>query len=78
MEGGGGGHPDPEIKGDPASKFFFRPFGSHFGLKIKEGGRAPPLDPPRGWIFFLTGRWGYYYTGGLISSGRGVLSGRSR
>ena len=32
--GGGGGHPDPEIKGDPASKFFFRLFGSHFGLKI--------------------------------------------
>jgi len=32
---GGGGHPDPEIR------------GSDFGLKIR-GERAPPLDPPLG------------------------------
>ena len=35
--GGGGGHPDPEIRGGGAGpglkKSFFRPFGLHFGLK---------------------------------------------
>ena len=43
-EGGGGGHPDPEIRGAPASKkIFFRPFGPHFGLKIRgEGGPPGP------------------------------------
>ena len=48
-KGRGVGHPDPEIKGGPASKKkFFRPFGPHFRLKIR-GRRAPrasPLDPP--------------------------------
>ena len=37
--GGGGGLP----------KNFFRPFGPHFGRKIRKGGVppwAPPLDPP--------------------------------
>ena len=43
------GHPDPEARGRPALKiFFFRPFGPYFGLKIREGGRAPSLDPPLG------------------------------
>ena len=45
---GGGGHPDPEIKGGSLKKILFRPFGPHFGLKMREG-RAPrvaPLDPP--------------------------------
>ena len=30
-------------------KCFFQPFGPHFGLKIRGGGRVPrasPLDPP--------------------------------
>ena len=39
IRGGGGGHPDPEIRGGGRSQF---------GLKI-EGvwtPRAPPLDPP--------------------------------
>ena len=45
-----GGHPDPEIRGEPGlKKNFFRPFGAHFNLKIIKGGQAPqspPLDPP--------------------------------
>ena len=45
-----GGHPDPEIRGEPGlKKKFFRPFGAHFNLKIIKRGRAPqspPLDPP--------------------------------
>ena len=45
---GGGGHPDPEIRGARSPKFFFRPFGPQFGLKAREWWvpRAPPLDPP--------------------------------
>ena len=45
---GGGGHPDPEIRGMPGlKKIFFRPFAPQFGLKIRGAGpRAPPLDPP--------------------------------
>ena len=42
-EGGGGGHPDPEMAvGGPASQIFFQPFGPQFGLKIRLG-----LGPPR-------------------------------
>ena len=43
---GGGGHPDPKISGGggQSPKNFFRPFGRHFGRKIRGGG--PPLDPP--------------------------------
>ena len=35
-----------EISAGP--KTFFRPFGLHFGPKIREGGgrQAPPLNPP--------------------------------
>lgn len=39
-EGGGGegGHPDPEIRGGPSvSQFFFRLFGPHIALKLREG-----------------------------------------
>ena len=50
IKGGGaeeGGHPDPEMRGDPVSKIFFRP---PFALKIRgergTGPWAPPLDPP--------------------------------
>ena len=40
--GWGSGHPDPEIRGGPGlKKNFFRPFGSHFGLKIRLGSRLP-------------------------------------
>ena len=53
IRGGGGGHPDPEIRRSPVSKhFFFRLFGARFWLKIRGGGvgsrvpRAPQLDPP--------------------------------
>ena len=36
---GGGGHPDPEIRGGGRSqKNFFRPLGPQFGLKIRVGG----------------------------------------
>ena len=48
IRGGGGGHPDPEIRGARPKKKCCRPSGPHFRLKIK-GGRAPwalPLDPP--------------------------------
>ena len=38
--GGGGGHPDPEIRGGRSQKTFFQPFGLQFGLKIR-GGRSP-------------------------------------
>ena len=45
--GGGGGHPDPEIRGGRLKKKF-PPFRPQFGLKIRgrEGPRAPSLDPP--------------------------------
>ena len=48
-KGGGGGHPDPEIRaGGAASKhFFFQAFGPHFGLKIR-GESGPPRPLP--WI----------------------------
>ena len=42
-------HPDPEISGGTGLKnILLRPFGPHFGLKIREGRvpRAPSLDPP--------------------------------
>ena len=39
--GGGGGHPDPEIRGGGGlKKNFFWPFGPQFGLKNK-GGPGP-------------------------------------
>ena len=46
---GGGGHPDPEIRGGVASKkHVFPSFGPHFDLKIRggPGPRALPLNPP--------------------------------
>ena len=39
-KGGGGG-----AGGGQPQKFFLRPFGPHFGLKIRGAGH-PPLDPP--------------------------------
>ena len=44
-QGGGPGHPDPEIKGGGVSKKCFRSFGPQFGLKIKGGGQAPRAPP---------------------------------
>ena len=48
IRGGGGGDPDPEIRGGLFSKkHVFRPFGPHFDLIIRgPGPRAPPLNPP--------------------------------
>ena len=47
--GGGDGHPDPEIRGGGGFKtIFFRPFGHHFGLKIRGGGTGPTGPLP--WI----------------------------
>lgn len=41
IRGGGGDHPDPEIRGGLASKkHVFRPFGPHFDLEIRRGGRG--------------------------------------
>ena len=51
---GGGGHTDPEIRGEARfSKDFFRLLGPHFGRKIRGGRdpRAPPLDPPLIWYY---------------------------
>ena len=50
--GGGGRHPDPEIRGGAGLKKHFRPFGP-LGLKIRGGGppRAPPMDPPLQQLF---------------------------
>ena len=45
--GGGGIHPDPEIRGAGLHNFFFRPFGHHFGGKIR-GELGPPGPLP--WI----------------------------
>ena len=43
---GGGGYPDPEIRGWPGlKKNFFRPFGPQFGLKIGGGGKPPGPSP---------------------------------
>ena len=49
--GGGGGGVKPNRvggKGEPGKKKkkFVHPFGLQFGLKIREGGSAPPMDPP--------------------------------
>ena len=50
IRGGGAGYPDPEIRlglgGEGLQNVFFRPFGSHFGLKIR--GRPDPLYPSPG------------------------------
>ena len=45
IAGEGGRHPDPEIReeGRQSQKFFFRPFGPQFGLKIR--GTRPPQAP---------------------------------
>ena len=40
IRGGGPGHPDPEIRGGGLQKNLLRPFGPHFGLKIR-GGPGP-------------------------------------
>ena len=41
---GGGGHTDPEIRGEARSpKNVFRPLGPHFGRKIRGGG-SPGLS----------------------------------
>ena len=47
-EGGGGGHPNSEIRGGPpvSPKNFFRPIGPQFGIKIKGGGGRRPGPSP--------------------------------
>ena len=56
------GHPDPEIGGDPVSKFFFRPFRPQFGLKIRGGGGAPGSSPGS-----ANEKWSQLFTrGGLL------------
>ena len=52
--GGGGGHPDPEIRRGSLQK-------KQFGLKIRgEPPSAPPLDPP---LFPLISGWREGMTG---------------
>ena len=56
--GGGGGQ---------YRKFFFWPFGLHFGLKIKgEGGPGPPGPSPRSATFPKTGFDHNVYNPGLF------------
>ena len=46
---GGGGHSDPEIRGEGGLKFFFTAFRGSVWCKNKGGGgggRAPARDPP--------------------------------
>ena len=43
---GRGDYPDPEIRGGPSQKDFFRAFGPKFGLKIRWAGTRPPRGPP--------------------------------
>ena len=50
--GGGGGHPDPEIRGMPGLKKFFSSLAPQFGLKISRGGARAP--PPESVIVFLS------------------------
>ena len=45
IRGGGGGHPDPEIRGGGLKKNFFWPFGPQFGLKNKGGPWPLPWIP---------------------------------
>ena len=46
---GGGGHPDPKIRGDPLPpKNFFRPLRASFWSKNKGGGAPGPLVPSPG------------------------------
>ena len=51
--GVGGGHPDPEIRrlGPVSKKIFFRPFGPHFRLEIREGGGGVPSKRRHPFIF---------------------------
>ena len=71
VAGGGGGDPDPEIRGDPVSKIFVLPFGVSVWSKNKRGwgggGRAGPQGPSPGSatalcedIFIFTGT--FYFT----------------
>ena len=44
MGGGGGGHPDPEIRVGELKKFFSA-LRASFGSKIRGGGRGPSPSP---------------------------------
>ena len=57
IKGGGGGLPNPEIRGEGANlqKKFFRPFVPQFRLKIR-GHQALLLDPPLRTHGFLSAR----------------------
>ena len=42
----GPGYPDPEIRGARSQKNISRPFGSHFGLKMRGGEGGSPGPSP--------------------------------
>ena len=44
--GGGGGHPDPEIRRGPASENFFSALRASFWSKNKGGAPGPPSPSP--------------------------------
>ena len=39
----GGGHPEPDRRGNWSQKSFFRRFGPQFGAKIRRGGPPGPF-----------------------------------
>ena len=60
---GGGCHQDPEIRGGPVLKNFFRSFGSQFNPKIMGGGPPEPLPWIGHWL-----RWIAKITSNQIST----------
>ena len=76
LQMGGGGHPDPEIRGGGAvSKKIFSAIRASLWSKNKGGTWAPPLDPPlhcfrvtsalgRGWLHTMlteVSPWGLWH-----------------
>ena len=50
IRGGGGGHTDPEIRGEGGPKFFFTAFRGSVWCKNKGGGEGGPLPRIRHYI----------------------------
>ena len=63
---GVGGHPDPEIRGGGLQKNCFRPFGSHFGRKIRGGGGAGLPGPSPGSATGCKSLFAFFHVQGLF------------
>ena len=76
-KGGGGGHPDTEMREGAVSKIFFRPFGPQFGLNIRGAAWAPRAPLP--WIlhWFSLGNplalWEHKMTLTMLTITQGIL-----